>query len=117
MIAREIDNTVFFNKMIYTLANNHERLAAVENNRGLWREDKVYSYELMWQILGYIIDNPSESDNLFKTITVMIKSGKYSLKDMSDFLIIADKRKIDFNAVFKALSSGARFEDLERRII
>ena len=117
MIAREIDNNVFFNKMIYTLANNHERLAAVENNRGLWREDKVYSYELMWQILGYIIDNPSESDNLFKTITVMIKSGKYSLKDMSDFLIIADKGKIDFNAVFKALSSGARFEDLKRRIM
>ena len=89
--------------MMYSLTQNIDKLSEKENKRGLWLDERVKLQEFLWQIYGVVLENPGISDDIFKTLAVMMKIGVYSLKDMSDFLTLAGKKDIDFNRINNAV--------------
>ena len=103
LITNEINNRIYFNKMMYSLTQNIDKLSEKENKRGLWLDERVKLQEFLWQIYGVVLENPGISDDIFKTLAVMMKIGVYSLKDMSDFLTLAGKKDIDFNRINNAV--------------
>ena len=117
MILAETKDKAYFDKMLYALTQNIDNLTEKENKRGLWYEDRVQLPEFLWQIYGLILNNKNISEEIFKTVTVMTKSGNYSLKDMSDLLTVIGKRDVDFMMVNNAICSGKTVDEVINTIL
>lgn len=117
MILAESKDKAYFDKMMYALTQNIDNLTEKENKRGLWYEDRVQLPEFLWQIYGLILNNKNISEEIFKTVTVMTKSGNYSLKDMSDLLTVIGKRDVDFMMVNNAICSGKTVDEVINTIL
>ena len=112
MTVREIEDKTYFNKMLYSLIQNADTLTEKENARGLWPDDMVQLPEFLWQIYGLVLDNKNISDELFKTVTLMTESKKYSLKEMTDVLTAVSAESIDFKTINNVVFAGKNLNKL-----